>query len=294
MFFLALLPPLPVLGEALLDALLLSVMILPVLYVFLFRPIAVHILQREQAEAAYRNSEERYRQLTDNIREVFWLSSADLRQLVYVSPEYETIWGRTCESLYSDPASFLDSIYPEDRERIIAAFPKQLCGEFAEEYRIVQPHGGVRWIRVRALSVRNERAEVYRIAGFAEDITDRKQAEEELLTSQVQLQSLVAELLLTKERERRTLATDLHDSIAQVLALAKLKLTALRVAASCLCTCGGLGRHLRAPEPGDSANTVVDLRTQSTGALPDWAGGGSGVAGGTHAGAVWSPHRRAR
>jgi PAS domain S-box-containing protein len=232
MFSLVLLPPLSVPVEALLDATLLTVVILPALYFFLFRPLTLHITMRQQAEATAMESEERYRQLAENIREVFWISAADLRQIVYVSPEYEKVWGHACEQLYKEPTSFLDAIHPEDRDRVIAALPKQLYGEFVEEYRIVQPNGAVRWVRTRAFPVRNVLGEVYRIAGLAEDITDRKQAEHRLLIYQEQLQFLIAALSLTEERERRRLAMDLHDSIGQVLAFARLKLEALRGAAS--------------------------------------------------------------
>lgn len=226
--------------KVLIDATVLTVMILPALYLFSFRPLTLHIGMRKQAEAALQESEERYRQLAENIREVFWISSADLRQIVYVSPEYEQVWGRTCESLYKAPTSFLDSIHPEDCERIIAALPQQLRGEFAEEYRIVQPNGTVRWIRARAFPVRNEFGEVYRIAGLAEDITERKQAEEKLLIYQEQLKSLVSELSRTEERERQRLATELHDSICQALAIAKLKVERLRGAVSATGQAGGL------------------------------------------------------
>ncbi len=240
MLWLALLPPPSESLELLIDATTLTVIILPALYFFSFRPLTLHISMRKQAEAARQESEERYRQLAENIREVFWISSADLSQIVYVSPEYEQVWGRTCESLYKAPTSFLDSIHPEDCERIIAALPQQLHGEFAEEYRIVQPNGTVRWIRARAFPVRNEFGEVYRIAGLAEDITERKQAEEKLFLSQEQLKSLISELSLTEERERQRLAMELHDSIGQALAIAKLKVEGLRGAVSAAGHAGGL------------------------------------------------------
>jgi PAS domain S-box-containing protein len=240
MFWLALLPSLPASVEALIEAAVHTVIILPALYFFSFRPLTSHISMRKQAETARRESEERYRQLAENIREVFWISSADLSQVVYVSPEYEQVWGRTCESLYKAPKSFLDSIHPEDCERIIAALPQQLYGEFVEEYRIVQPNETVRWIRARTFPVRNELGEVYHIAGLAEDITERKQAEEKLLISQEQLKSLVSELSLIEERERQRLAADLHDSICQALAIAKLKVEGLRGAVSAAGYAGGL------------------------------------------------------
>ena len=125
-----------------------------------------------------REREEQFRQLAENIREVFWLSSADKRQMFYVSPAYETIWGRSCASLYERPTSFLEAVHPDDRNRLIDALPKQLQGTFSEEYRIIRPDGTIRWIWARAFPIRNEQSEVYRIAGILEDMTERKQAEE--------------------------------------------------------------------------------------------------------------------
>lgn len=138
----------------------------------------------EVAIQAAQQSEEKFRQIAENIGEVFWMTSPDKSQMIYVSPAYERIWGRTCKSLYEQPRSWIDAIHPEDRERIRAALEKQIRGEYDEEYRILQPDGSIRWIRDRAFPVRNGLGEVYRIAGIATDITDRKKMEAELLKAQ--------------------------------------------------------------------------------------------------------------
>jgi PAS domain S-box-containing protein len=123
-----------------------------------------------------RQSEERFRQLAENIREVFWLSDPEKNQILYISPGYEQIWGRSCESLYSFPRSWLDSIHPDDRERVlVAALTKQVDGQYDVQYRIVRPDGLVRWIRDRAFPVKDTSGTIYRVAGIAEDITEQKQ-----------------------------------------------------------------------------------------------------------------------
>jgi PAS domain S-box-containing protein len=104
--------------------------------------------------------------------------------MIYISPGYEEVWGRTRQSLYANPLSWVDNIYGEDRERVLtAALTKQAQGIYNEQYRIVRSDGEIRWIQDRAFPVRDEAGEVYRIAGIADDITERKLAEEQIKAS---------------------------------------------------------------------------------------------------------------
>jgi PAS domain S-box-containing protein len=148
--------------------------------------IATDITQLKQMEDSLLESEEKFRQLAENIREVFWVGSPDWNEVYYISPAYEEIWGLSCKSLYDKPRSWLDAIVEEDRERVFTNIPEKLedSSEIVfPEYRIIQPDGTVRWILARAYPIRNELGEAYRIAGIAEDITERKQLEEELRQS---------------------------------------------------------------------------------------------------------------
>lgn len=138
------------------------------------------ITARKLVEVALRSSEERFRQLAEHIEEVFWMSSPAMDQIIYVSPAYEPIWGRTCASLYEQPGSMLAAVHPDDQERVLAAQVQSAREPSSEEYRIVRPDGTTRWIWTRAFPVRNDRGEVYRIVGISEDITGRKRAEAEL------------------------------------------------------------------------------------------------------------------
>ena len=100
-------------------------------------------------------------------------------ETLYVSPEYERIWGRTSESLYQNPMSWRDAILPEDRDQAGSSFEMQIRGECIEsKYRILTPDGLEKWILDRAFPVRNQAGEVIRLARVAEDITARKHAEE--------------------------------------------------------------------------------------------------------------------
>ncbi len=155
---------------------------------------------RTQVEQALRESEQRFRQLAENIQDVFWISEPKSHKVIYVSPAYEQIWGHTSENLYADFMGWLKAIHPLDRERVEAAsFEKQFAGEFDEEYRIVQPDGTIRWVRDRGFPVRDESGEIHRIAGIAEDITERKQSELELATAKAALERQVDRALLLEK-----------------------------------------------------------------------------------------------
>lgn len=117
-------------------------------------------------------------QLTDNITEVFWLTNASKTEVLYISAGYEKVWGRSRESLLRDPNSWLEPVHSEDRARIRErAQSQQTLGGYDVEYRILKPTGEVVWIHDRAFPVKDAEGQVYRIAGIAEDITERKRAE---------------------------------------------------------------------------------------------------------------------
>jgi len=130
--------------------------------------------EQRLAVEALRLSEERFRQMAENSAEVFWMTDPAKKQILYVSPAYETVWGRTCKSLYAKPVavSVLDTIHPEDKQRVDGAFSLPIAGSFDLTYRIVRPDGVWRWIHHRGYPVKNEAGETYRLAGIATDITE--------------------------------------------------------------------------------------------------------------------------
>jgi len=136
------------------------------------------VTERKRTEEAIKRSEEMFRQLTENIREVFWMMDATGTEMLYIGPAYEEIWGRSCKSLYERPMDWIEAIHPDEREQAHETFMRQLQGENIDsEYRIVKPDGTQRYIRDRAFPVRDSGGEIIRIAGIAEDVTERKQSE---------------------------------------------------------------------------------------------------------------------
>jgi PAS domain S-box-containing protein len=140
------------------------------------------ITYRKQAEQDLRHSEEKFRQLAENVREVFFITTPEADKIIYISPAYEPIWGRTCDSLYQRPMSWAEAIHPDDREQARLLAARQLRGELIDsEYRIRTPDGRQKWIRSRTSPVRNLAGKLTRIAGIAEEITERKRYEAELI-----------------------------------------------------------------------------------------------------------------
>ena len=147
--------------------------------------------QREQAIAALRESEERYSLLVNSIPEAFWMVSADYQQILYISPAYEQIWGRSCKSLLAEPREWLASVVEEDRPGVSAVIDgiDKNTGEQIDfpHYRIRRPDGTLRWINTKAVPIRDETGRMWGVAGLCEDITERKLAEEEKLKLESQL-----------------------------------------------------------------------------------------------------------
>jgi two-component system cell cycle sensor histidine kinase/response regulator CckA len=133
----------------------------------------------EQAQHDLRERDERFGQLADNIDEVFFVMDAAHRETLYINRAYERIWGRSCQSLYDDPESFVEPVPAGDRERLLEYIDRIQRGEQPGklEYRVVQPNGNVRWLLAHAVPIRNEQGEVYRIAGVALDITESHEAQ---------------------------------------------------------------------------------------------------------------------
>jgi two-component system sensor histidine kinase/response regulator len=143
--------------------------------------IARDITERKRAEAALRDSEEQFRQLAENIHEVFFIFAAEPARTVYISPAYEQVWGRPRQETYQRPTAWLESVHPEDREPTAELFRRCLSGiQLETEFRVIRPDGDIRWIHARCFPVCDPEGKFLRSVGIAEDITEQRRVLEEV------------------------------------------------------------------------------------------------------------------
>ena len=137
-----------------------------------------------------RDSEVRFRQIADNIREVFWTWDVPDGRITFVSPMYEELFGRSCASLYANSLSFLDAIHPDDRARVEAIVARSRAGTPVDvQYRVIRPDGSLRWVRGRTFAVPEPAGSITRMVGVAEDITEAQRQLEELRLADSALRS---------------------------------------------------------------------------------------------------------
>lgn len=142
--------------------------------------VVLDITESKQAQEALHQSEARFQEIARTVNQFFFVRSTVTGEYLYVSPAYEKIWGLSCESLYQNPDSWLDSIHPEDRDLVLASINQKSPGQIKHEYRIIRSDGEIRWINAEVSLVQDEAGEPLRIVGLVEDITDRKLTEEKL------------------------------------------------------------------------------------------------------------------
>lgn len=170
------------------------------------------ISERKQAEDSLRASERRFREISEVIDEVFWIADPARRELLYLSPGYEKIWGRSVASAMADAASWLQGVHPDDQPRVRQALSMRRDGDHEIVFRVVRPDGTLRWVRDRAFPVRDDAGQVVRVTGIAADVTAEVQALDEV----------------------RRLARSLEERVAQRTAELAEQIGALKVARAAL------------------------------------------------------------
>ena len=159
---------------------------------------------------ALQESEEQLRQLANNIPQVFWIFDQQQNKTIYISPACERIFGVSADELKSKPRSLIRAIHKEDRRRVYTARTQARVHGYDETFRIVRPDGSIRWVHDRAFPVENDAGSMYRLAGIAEDVTERMEAKARL--------TQLAHFDVLTGLPNRVL---LHDRLDQALAVAK-------------------------------------------------------------------------
>ena len=154
--------------------------------------------ERKRAESAIIESEERFRQLAENIQQVFWIRDTVNQKMLYLSPAFESLWEQSRENFDRNQRFLLKSVHPHDRRKVLELFVYQHQvaedNSFSHEFRIRGSGGRTKWIRARVFRILNNRGEVYRVAGIAEDITERKIAEDQIKESLEEKSILLKEI----------------------------------------------------------------------------------------------------
>ena len=152
------------------------------------------VTERRRAQLSLLESEERFQQMARNIQEIFWMIDADTKRALFVNQAYETITGRSCESLRDSPSSYEELIHPEDRVHVLTKLDEATrTGQFNERFRIVCTQGEVRWVWVRGFPVRDAGGKIRRLVGTALEITAQREAEEQVAANLAMAKSAWAE-----------------------------------------------------------------------------------------------------
>jgi diguanylate cyclase (GGDEF)-like protein/PAS domain S-box-containing protein len=160
--------------------------------------------------SALQESEEQLRQLANNIPQVFWIFDQQQNKTIYISPACESVFGVTADELKNHPRSLIRAIHKEDRRRVHTARTQARAHGYDETFRIVHADGSVRWVHDRAFPVQNDAGSPYRLAGIAEDVTERVATNERL--------TRLAHFDVLTGLPNRLL---LHDRLYQALEVAK-------------------------------------------------------------------------
>jgi len=158
----------------------------------------VDVTLQRRAEAALQASEQMFRELAENIRETFFVRDVETRTIIYLSPSYEAAWGVSAEDALVDAVACGRSVHPADRKRVTSAMMESVATgrhELTMEYRITDVQGRTRWLYGRSFPIRDVSGRVVRLAGFVEDVTQRRQEENERIARlEAQREVLVREV----------------------------------------------------------------------------------------------------
>jgi PAS domain S-box-containing protein len=198
-----------------------------VVFVLLMTWISGQLRHEERVTSTtLQTREQEFQQMADNIQEIFWVIDAETKQALYVNHAYETITGRSRESLTADPSSYANVIHPDDRAQVLSKLDEAArCGNFDEKFRIVRGDRAIRWVWVRGFAGREPDGRVTRLGGTALDITELKTAEAQVAANLAMAQSARTEaevlskatLALTQDLRMNNVMDALLRSLAELV-----------------------------------------------------------------------------
>ncbi len=165
------------------------------------------VTHRREILEQLRESEERFRQIADNVSEILYMIDPIEQQVLYISPSFDDVFGISRAEIYNNPKALLQYLHPDDSEGVMKNWPLRRVEHYDWEARIVRPDGEVRWMHDRAFPVKDESGTLIRIVGIAEDVTAEKRYVEELQHLNESLEQRVAQ---------RTLYLDLLKTVSQI------------------------------------------------------------------------------
>ena len=189
-----------------------------------FIGIVRDLTERKKVAEEILNSKRQFQNLVENITGVYWVNDLESHETLYISPSYETIWGTKCEDLLENPAAFIDSIHPDDKVQVFEVY-KTLAQTLKANlsYRIIRPDGETRWISALINVVPDPKGKKIEY-GYAEDITERIKAAEEIRANSELLRELYSYQQNIREEERTHIAREIHDELGQQLTGLKMDL----------------------------------------------------------------------
>lgn len=200
-------------------ALLISLIAAMVIFALVSADVIRQMRRTErQARTVFEDSVQEFHQMADSIQEIFWVIDPETRNAIYVNPAYETITGRSCQSLIGEPSSYGEAIHPDDRGQVLAKLEQAAQnGHFDERFRIVRPSGEIRWVWVRGFPRKDVNGKIIRLGGTALDITALKKAEDQVAANLAKANSAWAEAEALR-KSTLALTEDLHmDCVMEAL-----------------------------------------------------------------------------